>query len=123
MSLSRDRLLIKEMKDSIGTKQPIVFFQAMTSVLESIVERLDNIEGRLEVITTQSSLGINWDPEIASEMLTSEIAKMREHKDIFSKELSSFKEAYTKGEVVKDYETFVKFWSDILGWHPFIDQV
>lgn len=123
MKSDKEINLIKEMKNSIGVKEPVDFFHNMTDLLESMLNRLSDIEDKLKIVTTQSSLGINWDPKIASEMLVAEIEKMRANKEVFATELHAFKVAYGENEITKDYQTFVNFWVDTLGWHPFIDRI
>jgi hypothetical protein len=56
--------LLKEMKDSVGTKDPVVFFEKMVSVFEVMFEKLDGLEKDVKRVKTNSALAIQWEPKV-----------------------------------------------------------
>jgi len=112
--------LIQEMKDSVGVKDPIVFFTKMTDLFDLLFDKIENLESENNSIRTLAALAIEWEPKLASNMLIGQINIMRADKQLYHNQISAFKEAYSENKVTKDYVTFVNFWTEILGWHPFL---
>lgn len=113
--------LLKEMRDSVGQKDPVVFFEKMVSVFEAMFDKLDNLEADMERVKTNSALAIQWEPKVASEMIIKQTDILRQDKDTYHAEISALKAAYATGTVVLTYDRFCNFWLDTLGWHPFLD--
>src|SRR5574338_275445 len=112
--------LLKEMKESIGTKDPIEFFDKLTDVLGILFDRIDQLESTVKKASTTTVAASHWDPRLASDMLSAEVQKLRAaDKDVWSNEISALKLAYAEDKVTQNYEDFVKFWQGILGFHPF----
>jgi hypothetical protein len=120
MSVKREDLL-KQMKDSIGTKEPIEFFGSMVDIFGLLFDRIDQLETDINRLKTYSALAIQWEPQIANDMLTRQIDILRQDKDTYFTELTALKVAYAEGIVTKQYDTFCTFWIDTLGYHPFLD--
>jgi hypothetical protein len=115
--------VLKEMKESIGTKDPLVFFAKMVDVLTLLFDRLDQMENQLDQVKTQSALAIYWEPRLASDMLAKQVATLRQaDKDTYTFEISELKKAYAEDKVTQSYLLFTEFWLNTLGWHPFLDQ-
>lgn len=106
--------LLNEMKSSIGTKDPIEFFDKMVDVFNLLFDRMDRLE-------RQTALSIHWDPKIAADMLAKQVTKLREDKDTYANEISALKKAFAEDLVTQNYNDFCSFWSDTLGYHPFLD--
>lgn len=120
--------LINEMNNSIGTKDPIEYFKLLTTSIGILFDLLQTQEKQLFALTeelnkvkTQSALAIQWEPKVAAEMLSKQIDIFRKDKDTYFHELVVFKKAYTEDRVTQNYHDFVKFWTEELGWHPFLD--
>ena len=113
--------ILKEMKDSVGTQNPIDFFKNFVDLFKILFDKIDHLENTLKDVKKQSALSIQWEPKIASDMLTAELVKLREDKDTYVAEITAFKKAYAEGKVVQHYDTFCQFWFETLGWHPFLD--
>jgi hypothetical protein len=113
--------ILKEMKDSIGTENPIDFFKKFVSLFDILFDKIEHMESTLKKVKTNSALSIQWEPKIASDMLTEELEKLREDKATYAAEITALKVAYAEGKVVQKYDTFCQFWLDTLGWHPFLD--
>lgn len=112
--------LLSEMKDSIGTQEPIVFFAKMIDVLNLLFDRIDLLE---EKVTRAAIAASNWDPRVASDMLAVQVHKLRKaDKDVYVNEIDAFRAAYVEDKVTQNYKDFVKFWEDTLGFHPFLDS-
>jgi hypothetical protein len=116
--------LISEMKGSIGTKEPIVFFQKMVDAFNLLFDRLDQLESDLKKVKVQSALSIQWEPKLASEMLAKQVYVLRQNKDkdAYANEIEALKVAYAQDKVTQNYQEFCKFWVETLGWHPFLDS-
>src|SRR5688572_29579835 len=107
--MSREDLL-KEMKESIGTKDPIEYFDKLTDVLTLLFNRIDDLEKTVDRLTVQSALSIQWDPRLASDMLAKEVTKLRlTDKDGFTAEISALKVAFAEDKVTQSYDEFVNF--------------
>ena len=114
--------VLKEMKDSVGVKDPIEFFEKMTDVFTLLFDRLDKLEEQNERLRVQSALAIQWEPKIASEMLTKQVKILREQDStVFAAEIDALKMAFAQDIVTQNYNDFCNFWSDTLGFHPFLD--
>jgi hypothetical protein len=113
--------LLKEMRNTIGTQEPVVFFNKMVDVFNLLFDRIDGLEKDLIEIKRQTTLSIGWEPRVASKMLSDQISILRQDKDTYFNELSLFKQAYAENVVTLKYDTFCEFWEDTLGYHPFLD--
>ena len=118
--MDRDTLL-KEMKDSIGTKDPIVFFEKMVDVFSLLFDRVDDLEQELAETKMNANLAIQWEPKVARQMITSQIDILRENRDTYIEEISILKKAFIEDRVTQNYHDFCTFWEDTLGFHPFLD--
>jgi FtsZ-binding cell division protein ZapB len=114
--------ILKDMKESIGTKEPIEYFDKLTDVLGLLFLQLEELKNENEILKTMSALAIEWDPQVAREMLISEVEKLRSDKDTFFNEISLLKKAYAEDKVTQSYKEFCSFWKDTLGWHPFMES-
>lgn len=119
--------VLKNMKNSVGSKDPIEFFKSLVDVLEVLVEQNNKLSSSLNFVINELkntkrnlALAINWDPKIASELIVAEIEKLRKDTDTYHNEISILKNAY-KSSTFESYDAFVNFWKDTLGYHPFID--
>lgn len=113
--------LLKEMKDSVGTKDPIEFFAKLTDVFGLLFDRIDHLEKGLLRVKTQSALAINWEPRVASDLLAKQVELLRQDKDTYFAEITVLKKAFAEDKVTQNYQEFCQFWLDTLGWHPFLD--
>jgi hypothetical protein len=114
--------LLKEMRDSVGTKDPIEFFTKLTDVFTLLFDRIDELEERVAKSSAVAIATSHWDPRVASDMLADQVKKLRESdKDTYATEISALKIAFAEDKVTQNYETFVKFWQETLGFHPFLD--
>jgi hypothetical protein len=120
MSLKREDLL-KEMKESIGTKNPIEFFENMVSVFNLLFDRIEQMEESLHRVKVYSALSIQWEPRVALDMIAEQIEILRQDKETYFSELSALKKAYAEDSVTQNYQAFCQFWQITLGWHPFLD--
>lgn len=113
--------LLKDMKSSVGTQEPVVFFEKMVDVFNLLFDKIDLLEKSLHNVKTQTALSIEWEPRIAADMLVKQIEILRQDKDTYFTELSTLKKAYAEDLVTQNYTAFCQFWLDTLGWHPFLD--
>jgi hypothetical protein len=113
--------LLKEMKESIGTKDPVVFFEKMVDVFNLLFDRIDQIDAANHRLQTYAALAIQWEPKVASGLLSNQIDLLRKDRDTYFNELSALKKAYAENIVTQNYPDFCRFWLDTLGWHPFLD--
>lgn len=114
--------LLKEMKDSVGTKDPIVFFEKMVDVFNLMFDQLDELKAANQKLKTQSALAIQWDSRVASDMLADEVNTLRERdKDTYANEITALKKAWVDDQVTQNYNDFCNFWQETLGFHPFLD--
>ncbi len=114
-------LLIKEMKECVGQKDPVVYFEKMTDAFNLLFDKLEELSKEVSRVKTNSALSIEWDEQVASDMLLKQIEVLRADKDTYHTQITLLKLVYAQGEVVKSYNKFVNFWLDTLGWHPFLD--
>lgn len=116
--------LLKEMKDSIGTKDPIEYFKKMTDIFELLFNRIESLETQVKKMSTVAVAASHWDPRLASDMISAEVRKLRESTDdktVWATEITALKQAYAEDKVTQSYEEFVAFWQETLGFHPFLD--
>lgn len=113
--------LLKEMKASIGTQDPIVFFEKMVDVFGLLFDRIDGLEVEVAKANLQSALAIEWEPRIASNLISTEIEFLRKDKDTYFAEITALKKAYADDLITQSYSVFCQFWLDILGYHPFLN--
>ena len=112
--------LLKEMRDSVGTKDPILFFEKMVDVFSLLFDRIDHLEKKIGAVTVAAS---HWDSRLASDMIAGEVQRLRNiDRAVYHLQISTLKAAYAENKVTQNYEDFVKFWQDTLGWHPFLDN-
>lgn len=112
--------IIDNMKGAIGTKAPIHFFESMTELFTIMFDKLSKIENDLVKLKINTALSLQWDPRVANEMLIEQIEFLKKDKETYHAELAACKLAYSQGIITKDYSSFVEFWIDTLGFHPFI---
>jgi hypothetical protein len=113
--------LLKEMKDSVGTQAPIVFFEKMADLLGLLFDRIDELEADVKRVSLQSALAIQWEPKLASSMISKMIEELRQDKDVYHEELFQLKKAFVEDRVTQEYQDFCNFWQEVLGWHPFLN--
>lgn len=113
--------LLKEMKDSVGEKEPIEFFAKMVDVFTLMFDRLDSLEKEVNLAKTHAALAIQWEPKVAANMLAERISVLRQDSNTYFSELEALKKAYAEDLVTRNYFSFCQFWQDTLGYHPFLD--
>jgi len=118
--MSREELL-KEMKECVGNKDPIEFFSLMVDVFSNLFNELDQLKTDNTRLRIYAAFPIQWDPKVASDLLSDEIDILRRDKETYHSEIHDLKVAYAEGKIVKSYDEFCKFWVTTLGWHPFLD--
>lgn len=113
--------LLKEMKDSVGTQEPVVFFAKMVDVLNLLFDRMDSLQQELSETKQNAALAIHWEPKVARSMITEKIDILRADKDSYVEEISALKKAFIEDKVTQNYSDFCSFWESTLGFHPFLD--
>jgi hypothetical protein len=120
--------LIHKMNETIGAKEPIEYFKFLTQAIEMLIddnivqrEIIQDMRAELHRVKTQSALAIQWEPRVAANMMSKQIDVLRQDKDTYFQELESFKKAFVEDRVTQNYHDFVKFWTETLGWHPFLE--
>lgn len=113
--------LILEMKKCVGTQETVVFFDKMADVLNLLCNQIDKLQINLNKVKINSALSIQWEPKLASSMLSNQINILREDKDTYFEEISELKKAFVEDLVTQNYNDFCKFWQDVLGYHPFLE--
>ena len=113
--------VLKEMKEMVGKKDPIEFFGKMVDMFGLLFDRLDELELELKQASLKSALAIQWEPKVASSLITSVIDELREDKETYFNEISLLKKAFQEDKVTQNYADFCAFWQETLGWHPFLD--
>jgi len=113
--------LLTEMRNSIGTQDPIIFFEKMVDVFDQLFNQIDQLKFEVKKANTKATLAIQWEPKVASTMLSNMINDLRQDKETYFEEISELKKAFAEDVVTQTYDTFCKFWIDVLGWHPFLD--
>lgn len=114
--------LLKEMKESVGTKDPIVFFGKMVEVFNLLFDQIDYLKNEMLAVRLNSALAIRWEAKLASDMLSAQVDVLREaDKDTYFNEIAALKKAFAEDKVTQNYADFVAFWQETLGWHPFLN--
>lgn len=114
--------LLKEMKDGIGNKDPIVFFEKMVDVFNLLFDKVESLESAVNRIQIHAALAIQWEPMTAGNMIVKEIERLRGFdKALYHDEISILKQAYAEDKVTASYQEFCDFWVSTLGWHPFLE--
>jgi hypothetical protein len=119
--LEKHEYLLKYMKESVGTKEPIEFFDRMTDVFKLLFERIDTLQKTVDRIKVHSALAISWEPRVASDLLAQQVHILRQDADTYANEIVAFKKAFAEDKVTQSYQDFIQFWVDTLGYHPFLD--
>lgn len=120
--------VLKQMKDSVGTKEPTAFFAQMVDALSLLFDRIDDLEKELKTVQINSTLAIHWDPRLAEKMISDEIQTLRrigkqlDGPNMWENEIKELQSSYMTGNVVVSYPTFCTFWQDLLGYHPFLEH-
>lgn len=128
--------LVDKMNETIGLKDPIEYFKLLTEAIEMLIDQnivlqetvvettkdLLNLKVELHRVKTQTALAIQWEPKVAASMLGKQIDILRQDKDTYFNEIDALKKAYTEDRVTQNYHDFCKFWTETLGWHPFLDE-
>lgn len=113
--------LLREMRSSIGTQAPLVFFEKMTDLFELMFDHIEGLELDNRRLKSLIPLAIQWDPKVAANMLSQEIDNLkRSDKDVWATEIQALKVAYAEDHVTQEYVDFCQFWQDTLGYHPFL---
>lgn len=116
------KALLLDMKNSIGTQAPTVYFEKLTDLLEMLFDHVEDLEEELHQVRTHSALAIQWDPKVASNMLAEQIEVLRKaDKDTYAFEIIDLKRAYADDLITQEYASFCQFWLDTLGFHPFLN--
>lgn len=116
------KVILADMKNSIGTQTPIVYFEKMTELLSELFAHIEKLEASLNRVKTHTALAIQWEPRVAANMLAKEIERLRQsNKDAFQVEIELLKKAYAEDIITQEYASFCQFWQDTFGWHPFLD--
>lgn len=114
--------LLKEMKDSVGNKDPIVFFDKMTDALNLLFDRIDILKISVDKLKTQTALAINWDAKIAADIIANEVKALQAiDKVLYENEIAMLRVAYATDTVTQSYKEFCEFWQNTLGYHPFLE--
>ena len=113
--------LLKEMKSSIGTKDPVEFFAKMVDVFDLMFNHIENLEKNISKLKKHSSLAIHWESKVAAQMLSDQVNVLRADKETYANEITALKKAFIENKVTQSYAEFCMFWEDTLGWHPFLD--
>lgn len=114
--------LLKEMKECIGSKDPIEFFDKLTDMFSVLFDKLDKLEADNKRLQLQTALAISWEPRVASKLISNQVNILRARdRDSFDLEIQALKVAFAEDVVTQSYELFCDFWVDTLGYHPFLD--
>jgi hypothetical protein len=95
--------VLKEMKEAVGTKEPIAFFEKMVDVFDLLFSRIDQLESQLNRVKTQSALAIQWEPKVASDMLAKQVEVLRQDKDTYFNEINALKKAFAEDRITQNY--------------------
>jgi hypothetical protein len=118
--LKREEML-SDMRKTIGTQEPIFFFEKMVDIFDLLFDRIDELQIEAKKTSLKATLAIQWEPKLASTMLSLMIDDLREDKETYFDEISQLKKAYVEDRVTQNYNDFCVFWEDTLGWHPFLE--
>lgn len=119
--------LLKEMKESVGTKEPTVFFGKMVDVLNMLFDKVDSLEKSLQKTQINTVMLMKWDQQVVANMISDEMVFLRANgkqadgTNMYQRELDELSQAYMYGQHIGDYSSFVNFWKDLLGYHPFLE--
>ena len=119
--------LLKDMKGSIGTKDPLVFFGKMVDVFELLFDRLESLENENYKVKLNTVMLMNWEPNVAAGMVSEELkflrttGKQTDGTNMYQQEIDELKNIHTAPHHLQNYVSFVKFWRDLLGYHPFLE--
>ncbi len=120
--------LIKEMRASVGTKDPVVFFEKMVDLFDALFEEVAFLRTEVQDTKNFLTLAIKWDPKVANAMLVRTIMELRDKGNdgdgvnVFHEEISTLKKLMMNGEMTTDYDSFVKKFIETLGYHPFLRE-
>jgi hypothetical protein len=112
--------LINDMRDCIGTRDPIEYFSKLVSALDLLFDEIEILQTQNIGLHVKTALAIQWEPSLALDLLDAQINTLREDRDLYHAEISAFKKARMEDSVTQSYEAFCKFWVDTLGYHPFL---
>lgn len=112
--------LIKDMRECIGEKEPIEFFNHMVTAFDKLFCEIESLNKEVLDLKTRSALSIQWESKVAASMLSDRIAEMRGN-DLYKTEVAELKKAYAEDRVTQNYHDFCEFWLNTLGYHPFLD--
>lgn len=115
------KTLLKEMKDSVGTQNPVVFFDKLADAFSLLFDRIEELEEQVRESNLKAALAIEWEPKVAQAMITEQINLLRRDKDTYFDEISKLKQAFREDKVTQNYKVFCEFWQETLGFHPFLD--
>jgi hypothetical protein len=118
--LKREEIL-SDMRKTIGTQEPIFFFEKMVDIFDLLFDRIDELQIEAKKTSLKAALAIQWEPKLASTMLSLMIEDLREDKETYFDEISQLKKAYVEDRVTQNYNDFCAFWEETLGWHPFLE--
>lgn len=124
--MNRDDI-IKEMKESIGTKEPTVFFSKMTDLLSTLFDRVDSLEKSLQKTQINTVMLMQWDKSVVANMIGEEMEFLRKNgkqadgTNMYQEEIDTLKDAFMFGQAIDNYASFVNFWKSLLGYHPFLE--
>lgn len=113
--------LLDDMRKLIGTQEPIQFFDKMVDAFSLLFDRIDDLEIDIKKANLKATLAIQWEPKMASTMLSTMIEELRQDKETYFQEISELKKAFVEDRVTQNYKDFCNFWEETLGWHPFLD--
>lgn len=113
--------LLADMRGMIGTQDPVVFFDKMVDVFDLLFDRIDELQIESKKISLKSALAIQWEPKLASTMLSIMIQDMRSDSETYFEEISALKKAFLEDKVTQNYNDFCFFWEETLGYHPFLE--
>lgn len=113
--------VLKEMREAVGTKEPVEFFAKMVDAFSLLFDRIDGLEKDLRRVKTHSALSIQWEPKVAGDMLSEQISILKQDSGTYFSELAELKKAYAEDRVTQNYHDFCQFWLETLGYHPFLD--
>lgn len=114
--------LLKQMRESIGTQDPVVYFDKLVTAFEMLFDRIDSLEEMNHRLRIQTALAVQWDPKIASDIISKQVNILRKQDSVtFASEIDTLKLAFAQDVVTQNYDSFCTFWLDTLGYHPFLD--
>lgn len=120
--------LLEDMRSSIGTKDPLVFFSCLVDVFDHLFNQIDDLKKELKSVQLNSTLAIQWDSKVAKNLIDEEIMVLRkigkqdDGTNFWEPEIKALQETYMQGKNIDDYVSFCAFWQDLLGYHPFLEK-